>query len=72
MFQRLIQHELDVDFLTELAHCLSEAEFTEISANISVQLLRMGFETETKWVAKGAYHCHIRFPRLLFAQGLSG
>ncbi|MFN5619674.1 MAG: nucleotidyl transferase AbiEii/AbiGii toxin family protein [Flavobacteriales bacterium] len=59
----------DLDFDNLL---LSEPEFTEISANITVQLERMGYETETKLVAKGAYHCHIRFPRLLFAQGLSG
>ena len=59
----------DLDFDNLL---LSESEFTEISANISVQLHRMGYESETKLVAKGAYHCHIRFPRLLFAQGLSG
>jgi predicted nucleotidyltransferase component of viral defense system len=59
----------DLDFDNLL---LSESEFTEISANISVQLDRMGYETETKLVAKGAYHCYIRFPRLLFAQGLSG
>jgi hypothetical protein len=59
----------DLDFDNLL---LLESEFAEISANITVQLDRMGYETETKLVAKGAYHCHIRFPRLLFAQGLSG
>lgn len=51
---------------------LSEPEFSEISDNIAIQLDRMGYETEIKLVTKGAYHCHIRFPRLLYSQGLSG
>jgi predicted nucleotidyltransferase component of viral defense system len=51
---------------------LSEAEFDVISANITTQLERMGYTIETKQVARGAFHCYIRFPKLLFEQGLSG
>jgi predicted nucleotidyltransferase component of viral defense system len=51
---------------------LSEAEFEEISLNIATQLKRMGYSIETKQVARGAYHCYIRFPKLLFEHGLSG
>jgi predicted nucleotidyltransferase component of viral defense system len=51
---------------------LSEAEFDEISRNIAAQLHRMGYNVETKQVSKGVYHCYIRFPKLLFEQGLSG
>jgi len=59
--------DLDFDNLD-----LSEEEFTGISEHIVLQLSRMGYVTETKLISKGAYHCHIRFPRLLFSQGLSG
>lgn len=51
---------------------LSRNEFDEISQNIAIQLERMGYATEIKQVAKGAYHCYIRFPKILFEQGLSG
>lgn len=30
-----------------------------------------GFEVEINSVTKGAYHCYLRFPDLLYAQGLS-
>lgn len=51
---------------------LTETEFNEISENISVQLNRLGYQAEIKPVSKGAWHCYIRFPMLLFRQGLSG
>ena len=51
---------------------LSRDEFDEISQNIGTQLERHGYTAEIKQVAKGAYHCYIRFPQLLFEQGLSG
>ncbi len=51
---------------------LSEAEFAEISANIEKQLDRLGYKAEIRQIAKGAYHCYIRFPGLLFEQGLYG
>ena len=51
---------------------LTEPEFSEITTHITRQLELLGYETEIKLITKGAYHCHIRFPRLLFSQGLSG
>jgi len=51
---------------------LSISEFDQVSKNIAVKLESMGYTTEIKQVAKGAYHCYIRFPRILFEQGLSG
>ncbi len=59
--------DLDFDNLD-----LSEKEFHEISAHISKELEHMGYEAEIKPISRGAYHCFIRFPRLLFRQGLSG
>ena len=31
-----------------------------------------GYEVEMKTVFKGAYHCYIRFPEILYKEGLSG
>ena len=59
--------DLDFDNLD-----LTEAEFQQIAENIAVQLGRMGYEAETKPISRAAFHCYIRFPRLLFLQGLSG
>ena len=47
-------------------------EFDEISKNIKYELEKTGYTVETKQISKGAYHCYIRFPLLLFEQGLSG
>jgi len=51
---------------------LKRDEFDEISQNIGKQLERIGYTVEIKQIAKGAYHCYIRFPKILFQQGLSG
>jgi predicted nucleotidyltransferase component of viral defense system len=47
-------------------------EFDEISKNIKYELEKTGYTVEIKQISKGAYHCYIRFPLLLFEQGLSG
>ena len=51
---------------------LSEADFENISIIIQKQLTRLAYEVEIKNVFKGAYHCYIKFPKLLFNEGLSG
>jgi predicted nucleotidyltransferase component of viral defense system len=51
---------------------LRQNEFDEISLNIKAELEGTGYKVETKQIEKGAYHCYIRFPKLLFDQGLSG
>jgi predicted nucleotidyltransferase component of viral defense system len=51
---------------------LSETDFTEISEIITKQLIREGYEVEIKTVIKGAFHLYLRFPKLLFGEGLSG
>lgn len=65
--QQRFSEDLDFDNFN-----LSENEFGEISENISYQLGKLGYEVETKNITKGAFHCYIRFPGLLFEQGLSG
>jgi len=51
---------------------IKEELFEKISANILNELRREGYEAEMKTVYKGAYLCYIRFPKLLYQEGLSG
>jgi predicted nucleotidyltransferase component of viral defense system len=51
---------------------LTENEFAQVSDLIKNGLQQEGYQVEMKQVIRGAYHCHIRFPGLLFEQGLSG
>jgi predicted nucleotidyltransferase component of viral defense system len=51
---------------------ISEKDFDEVSVEIKTGLERQGYEVEMKQVIRGTYHCHIRFPGLLFEQGLNG
>ncbi|MCB9308271.1 MAG: nucleotidyl transferase AbiEii/AbiGii toxin family protein [Lewinellaceae bacterium] len=51
---------------------LTEAEFESVSEVLRTGLEKEGLEIEMRNVLKGAYHCYIRFPGLLFDAGLSG
>lgn len=51
---------------------LSETDFKEISNDIDRRLTLVGYEVEVRSVSRGAFHCYIRFPKILFQQGLSG
>lgn len=51
---------------------LKEEVFGEIAGHIKDQLEREGYDVEMKTVYRGAYHCYIRFPELLYREGLSG
>lgn len=51
---------------------ITELEFSEVADIIQKELTLQGFQIEMKQVIKSAYHCHIRFPGLLYEQGLSG
>ena len=59
--------DLDFDYFQ-----LNEAEFSAVSASIKSGLERQGYLVEMKQVIRGTYHCNIRFPGMLFEQGLSG
>ena len=50
---------------------LSETDFDNIAKIIEKQLLRQGYEIEIKNVFAGAFHCYIRFPKLLFNESIS-
>jgi predicted nucleotidyltransferase component of viral defense system len=51
---------------------LTDNDFEVISGIIKTELEREGYEVEIRTVLKGAFHCYIKFPKLLFNEGLSG
>jgi len=46
-------------------------EFQMLSEFVKKELEKLGFTVEIRIVAKKAFHCHIKFPDLLFQYGLS-
>jgi len=50
---------------------LSFADFDKIIANTSQDLQDKGFETEFRIIEKGAYHCFLKFPKILYNLKLS-
>ena len=51
---------------------LSDRDFRNTSDLIRAELSLDGYTVDVRNVLKGAYHCYIRFPGLLFEHGLSG
>lgn len=51
---------------------LTEKNFQSVSEQIKKELEREGYDVEMKTVYKGAFHCYVRFPGLLFKEGLAG
>jgi predicted nucleotidyltransferase component of viral defense system len=51
---------------------LAEKDFQAISEIIKKELEGEGYKVEMKTVFKGAFHCHVQFPGLLFKEGLTG
>lgn len=51
---------------------LNGKELNEITKAIQKGLTREGYEVEIKQVMRRAWHCYIRFPGLLYQEGLSG
>lgn len=50
---------------------LSPNDFNAITKIVKTELERLGYEVEMRNVKKGAYHCYIRFPEILFNEGLT-
>jgi predicted nucleotidyltransferase component of viral defense system len=59
----------DLDFDN---HGLNENEFQAISEKIQKELTLQGYEVEMKTIYKGAFHCHLRMPGILFKEKLTG
>jgi len=51
---------------------LSEADFENIAIIIKKKLTKQGYEIEIRNIFAGAFHCYVKFPKLLFNEGLSG
>ncbi len=51
---------------------ISPQEFEKVATVIQNGLIREGFEVEMQQVYRGAFHCYIKFPNLLYQTGLSG
>jgi predicted nucleotidyltransferase component of viral defense system len=51
---------------------LTEHDFDQVAALIKQALEAEGYQIEMRNVIRGAFHCYIRFPGILYAQGLSG
>ncbi|MCD6115955.1 nucleotidyl transferase AbiEii/AbiGii toxin family protein [bacterium] len=64
---RRFSEDLDFDNIS-----LDKEGFKEISGIILKHLEREGYQVEIKTTMPGAWHCYIRFPKLLFGEGLSG
>ncbi|MCH8488101.1 MAG: nucleotidyl transferase AbiEii/AbiGii toxin family protein [Candidatus Cyclonatronum sp.] len=64
---RRFSEDLDFDNLN-----MTHEQFENLASEIELNLSKNGYETELKMVMKGAWHCYIRFPGLLFDEGLSG
>lgn len=58
----------DIDFDNKN---LSEEEFKKLGEYVKKELDKLGFEVELRFTQKEAFHCYIKFPKLLFAQGLT-
>src|ERR1017187_1323449 len=50
---------------------MSGEAFEKVSGLLKKQLEQEGHKVEMKTVYKGAYHCCIRFPEILYREGLS-
>lgn len=51
---------------------IAEDTFAKVSSVLKKELEQEGYEVEMKTVFRGAYHCYIRFPEILYKEGLSG
>lgn len=50
---------------------LSEAEFETLGQFLQKELEKQGYFVEVRFVSKRAFHCHIKFPDLLYKHGIS-
>ncbi|PIR73471.1 MAG: hypothetical protein COU40_01900 [Candidatus Moranbacteria bacterium CG10_big_fil_rev_8_21_14_0_10_35_21] len=50
---------------------LSFEDFQKMISDVIEDMKAKGFEMETRTIEKGAYHCYIKFPHILQAEGFS-
>ncbi|PSR04470.1 MAG: hypothetical protein BRD50_03590 [Bacteroidetes bacterium SW_11_45_7] len=59
--------DLDFDNLN-----LGEEDFSKVGDIIQARLEKEGYDVDVSVLHKRAFHCYVRFPGLLFREGLSG
>lgn len=64
---RRFSEDLDFD-----NRSLKEDQFELLAKEIEREMNLLGCKTEVKMVIKSAWHCYIKFPGLLYKEGLSG
>lgn len=65
--QQRFSEDLDFDNFN-----LDESEFDAITTHIALELRQLGYQAEIRKLTRGTFHCYIRFPNLLYQEGLSG
>ena len=50
---------------------MSTIDFSAITEIVRTALEKLGYGVEIRTIQKGAYHCYIRFPELLYREGLT-
>jgi len=50
---------------------LTSEDFDSVTNVVRMELEMLGYEVEMRNVKKGAYHCYIRFPDVLYNEGLT-
>lgn len=58
----------DIDFDNK---GFTSEEFDTLTQHLNKELHRLGFEVKMHHLTKAAFHCYIKFPDLLYQQGLS-
>lgn len=51
---------------------LSFDDFRKLLENVVTDMSNKGYEIEYRFIEKGAFHCYIKFPKVLFSNNLSG
>jgi len=51
---------------------LKKDQFEDLANTIRIRLEREGYKVELRTMVRGAWHCYIKFPGLLYQEGLSG
>lgn len=65
--QQRFSEDLDFDNFN-----LNETEFEAITKHIARELDHLGYKANIRKLTRGTFHCYIRFPNLLYQEGLSG
>ena len=66
-YKLVFTHERAYDTINQISHT-----FKDFVISDKKELIELGYQSEIQSVYRGAYHCYIKFPNLLYQNGLSG